>query len=31
MTNDRRDLLDVLKAELEFLEMGGYRHTAEEA
>jgi hypothetical protein len=28
MTNDRRNLLDVLKAELEFLEKGGYRHTA---
>ena len=28
MTNDKRDLLDVLKAELEFLEKGGYRHTA---
>jgi len=27
MTNDRRSLLDVLKAELEFLEKGGYRHT----
>jgi hypothetical protein len=28
MTNDNRDLLEVLKAELEFLEKGGYRHTA---
>ena len=28
MTNDKRDLLAVLKAELEFLEKGGYRHTA---
>ena len=28
MTNDKRDLLDVLKAELEFLEKGGYRHSA---
>jgi hypothetical protein len=28
MTNDTRHLLDVLKAELEFLEKGGYRHTA---
>lgn len=28
MTNEKRDLLDVLKAELEFLEKGGYRHTA---
>jgi hypothetical protein len=28
MTNDKRDLLEVLKAELEFLERGGYRHTA---
>lgn len=25
---DKRDLLSVLKAELEFLEMGGYRQTA---
>ena len=31
MTNDKRDLLDVLKAELEFLEKGGYRHTARAA
>ena len=31
MTNDRRDLLDVLKAELEFLDKGGYRHTARAA
>ena len=31
MTNDNRDLLDVLKAELEFLEKGGYRHTARAA
>jgi hypothetical protein len=28
MTSNRRNLLDVLKAELEFLEKGGYRHTA---
>jgi len=28
MTNDNRDLLEALKAELEFLEKGGYRHTA---
>ena len=28
MTKDKRDLLDVLKAELQFLEKGGYRHTA---
>jgi hypothetical protein len=28
MSKDRRDLLEVLKAELEFLEKGGYRHTA---
>ncbi len=28
MTNDKRDLLDVLKAELQFLEQGGYQHTA---
>jgi hypothetical protein len=28
MTNDKRDLLEVLKAELEFVERGGYRHTA---
>ena len=27
MTKDDRDLLDVLKAELEFLEKGGYRHS----
>jgi hypothetical protein len=26
MTNDKRELLDVLKAELEFLEKGSYRH-----
>ena len=31
MTNDNRDLLDVLKAELEFLEKGGYRHMARAA
>jgi hypothetical protein len=31
MTNDKRDLLDVLKAELEFLEKGGYRHPARAA
>jgi len=29
--NDKRDLLDVLKAELEFVEKGGYRHTARAA
>jgi hypothetical protein len=28
MTKDNRDLLDVLKAELNFLEKGGYRNTA---
>lgn len=28
MTNDKRDLLEVLKAELEFLENAGYHHTA---
>lgn len=28
MTKDNRDLLDVLKAELKFVEKGGYRHTA---
>ena len=28
MTKDNRDLIAVLKAELEFLENGGYRHTA---
>jgi len=27
MTNDARDILTVLKAELEFLEKGGYRHS----
>jgi hypothetical protein len=31
MTNDKRDLLDVLKTELEFLTKGGYRHTARTA
>lgn len=31
MAKDERDLLDVLKAELEFLEQGGYRHTARAA
>ena len=31
MTGDPRDLLKVLKAELEFLEKGGYRHTARAA
>ena len=31
MTNDKRNLVDVLKAELEFLEKGGYRHTARAA
>jgi len=28
MANDKRDLLDVLKAELQFLENGGYHHKA---
>lgn len=28
MGKNERDLLEVLKAELEFLEKGGYRHTA---
>src|ERR1700732_2952934 len=28
MTNDKRDLLDVLKAKLHFLQKGVYRHTA---
>ena len=28
MTNDKRELLDVLKAELEFLENAGYHHAA---
>jgi hypothetical protein len=28
MTNDKRDLLTVLRAELEFLESGGYRNAA---
>jgi len=28
MPSDKRDLLDVLRGELEFLEEGGYRHTA---
>jgi hypothetical protein len=27
MASDKRDLLDVLTAELEFLERGGYRHS----
>ena len=31
MTKDKRDLLDVLKAELEFVEKGGYRHPARAA
>lgn len=31
MASDKRDLLDVLKAELEFLEKGGYRHPARAA
>lgn len=31
MTRDNRDLVAVLKAELEFLEKGGYRHTARAA
>jgi hypothetical protein len=28
MLKDKRDLLEVLKAELEFLQMGGYRHAS---
>lgn len=28
MTNDKRDLLEVLRAELEFLESAGYHHAA---
>jgi len=28
MATDNRDLLDVLKTELQFLEKGGYRHTS---
>ena len=28
MANDERGLLDVLRAELQFIEKGGYRHTA---
>jgi hypothetical protein len=31
MVDDKRDLLTVLKAELEFLEKGGYRQTARAA
>jgi hypothetical protein len=31
MTTDKRNLLSVLKSELEFLEKGGYRHTARAA
>ncbi len=31
MSHDERDLLTVLKAELEFLEKGGYRQTARSA
>lgn len=31
MANDKLSLLEVLKAELEFLEKGGYRHTARAA
>lgn len=31
MTNDKRDLLEVLKAELDFLEKGEYRHPARAA
>jgi hypothetical protein len=31
MSSDKRDLLAVLKAELEFLEKGGYRQTARAA
>jgi hypothetical protein len=31
MTKDKRDLLEVLKAELAFVEKGGYRHTGRAA
>lgn len=31
MANDKKDLPDVLRAELEFVEKGGYRHTARAA
>jgi hypothetical protein len=31
VTKDKRDLVDVLRAELEFLEKGGYRHSARAA
>jgi hypothetical protein len=31
MTHEKRDLLEVLKAELDFVERGGYRHTARAA
>ena len=31
MSKDKRDLLEVLKAELEFLQTGGYRHTSRRA
>lgn len=31
MTKDKRNLVDVLRAELEFLEKGGYRHSARAA
>jgi hypothetical protein len=31
MSKDKRNLLEVLKAELEFLQMGGYRHTSRAA
>jgi hypothetical protein len=31
MNKNKRDLLDVLKAELRFVESGGYRHTARAA
>jgi len=31
MSNDKRDILSVLKAELEFVEKGGYRNTAQAA
>lgn len=31
MRNDERRLLEVLRAELEFIEKGGYRHTARAA
>jgi hypothetical protein len=31
MSKDKRDLLDVLKGELEFVEKGGYRHPSHAA